>query len=312
VQLGKAFQRSTRSSSNSLTGRFSKACLVGRFVLLAFLLAGMVGGASALTDGFEDGDYTNYPEWDLITGSSSNAYVQGSPVFNGDYALGLDEDSGDSTTLRYDLPSGKTLGDHNDGETLSMYIRPAQTGSYTYMLWHDESGRTEKGTIGIDFGEGVRLHYNNKRLNSYGSYSADEWYRYDLTVYPSQDEANFYVEELSTGNVLVDQTVSNSWWNATNLQLVTNNFDQTYYFDDIDVNNFNDAPQFNSSSVSPDPPLIGENVSYSFQGSDSDGTVQSGELTVFKDGSQVFQDTQSFSSSSVSYTWSDVYVPSSS
>jgi len=71
---------------------------------------------------------------------------------------------------------------------------------------------------------------------------------------------------------------------------------------------FNKAPVFDSSSVSPDPVLIGENVSYSASASDSDGSISSLELTVFKDGSQVYSDTVSGSSS---YSWSDVFSPSS-
>jgi len=86
----------------------------------------------------------------------------------------------------------------------------------------------------------------------------------------------------------------------------------TYSIWELKVEEPNTPPVINSTSVSPDPPLIGESVSYSFQASDSDGTISSAELTVFKDGSQVYQDSQSFSSSSVSYTWSDVYVPQSS
>ena len=71
---------------------------------------------------------------------------------------------------------------------------------------------------------------------------------------------------------------------------------------------FNKAPVFDSSSVSPDPVLIGENVSYSASASDSDGSITDLSLTVFKDGSQVFSDSVSGSSS---YSWNDVYTPSS-
>ena len=69
----------------------------------------------------------------------------------------------------------------------------------------------------------------------------------------------------------------------------------------------NSAPSINSSSISPDPPLIGKNVSASFNVSDSDGNVSEVLVEVFENGSEVANRTQSYSSSSVSDTFSDLY-----
>jgi hypothetical protein len=66
----------------------------------------------------------------------------------------------------------------------------------------------------------------------------------------------------------------------------------------------NKAPKIDSTTVDPDPPLIGESVSYSADASDPDGSISDLELTVFQDGTQVYQSTTSSSSN----TWSDVYT----
>lgn len=68
----------------------------------------------------------------------------------------------------------------------------------------------------------------------------------------------------------------------------------------------NEPPNIDSFSVSPDPFEIGNSLSYSADASD-DGSVSNLELTVFKDGSQVYQN----SVSSASNTWNDVYTPTS-
>ncbi|MFB1064856.1 hypothetical protein [Natrinema sp. H-ect4] len=80
-----------------------------------------------------------------------------------------------------------------------------------------------------------------------------------------------------------------------------------YNWYQISVSYVNSDPQFNSTSSN--QCLIGENCSYSAEASDSDGNVTELNLTVFDDGTQVYQDSQSFSSYSVNYTWSDVYQP---
>lgn len=83
----------------------------------------------------------------------------------------------------------------------------------------------------------------------------------------------------------------------------TNQFDWVSFY----VTDANQKPQIDSKSVSPEPVLIGENVSYSDDSSDSDGSISDNELTVFKDGSQVYQNSVSSSSNN----WSDVYKPTS-
>jgi len=75
----------------------------------------------------------------------------------------------------------------------------------------------------------------------------------------------------------------------------------------VELLSFNSAPSIDSSSVQPDPPFIGENVSYSASVSDSDGTVQYTNLSVSYGGSQVVSDEQRTGTNSP--VWNDVFTP---
>jgi len=317
VNSGKS-QKVTRSSSNSLTGRFSKASLVGRFALLAFLMLACVGGVAGQTidtDGFEDGDYINDPAWQLQRGGNNDFSVISVVSREGSNSLKMDlSDASSDLYIYYDRQ--KTSLDSGDTVTFSIYTDSTDecivanygtsidnTGGVEGIICPSVAVETDGGSNSYEFKSG---------------HQADTWYIYEMEFYPSNSEvvARAYegVAAYENDNFLGETTISYSGFD--NLEYVNlwgnDNAGNPVYWDAVSYENFNTAPSVDSTNVSPDPPLIGESVSYSLQASDSDGTVESGELTVFKDGQQVYTDTQSFSSGSVSYTWSDVYVPSSS
>jgi hypothetical protein len=62
----------------------------------------------------------------------------------------------------------------------------------------------------------------------------------------------------------------------------------------------NAPPSFNSTSVTPDPPLIGQTADFSYSASDSDGTISSVELTLKDDGTTVFTGSKSSASGTFS------------
>jgi len=265
VQLGKAFQRSTRSNDSSLTGRFSKASLVGRFLVLALLVVACVGGASA------DESYT-FPGttgvYDSSYGTGAGHKVRPSTKIYLQKLNLLDRVEGSSATFEViDLSTGSTIASASAGQEYAEFTNPVEL----------ESGQSYK-----------IVNYDS--TGHYESTSEDHPYNgKDLTV--------------------------DGYYNTCGDGSCSGPYDGSYayqYYQIVYSYTVNEEPVFNSTSTSPDPPLIGENVSYSLGASDSDGNITSGQLTVFKDGQQVYQDSQSFSSSSVSYTWSDVYVPSSS
>jgi len=89
-----------------------------------------------------------------------------------------------------------------------------------------------------------------------------------------------------------------------------NSLDGYYYsIRGIEIENSNEKPQFNFTSISPDPPLIGENVSYSAEVSDSDGSIDYTNLTLEYGGSTVVVDAQRVGSTSPE--WNDIYTPQS-
>jgi hypothetical protein len=71
----------------------------------------------------------------------------------------------------------------------------------------------------------------------------------------------------------------------------------------------NSNPKFNSSNISPDPPQIGEPVSYSAEVYDPDGSVDYTNLSLSYGGSTMLSDEQR--TGTTSPVWNDIYTPSS-
>ena len=123
-----------------------------------------------------------------------------------------------------------------------------------------------------------------------------------------------YVADHGAGLTAVDTSTENVLWNTA-----TNDYargvdvvDGVAYVTDgnagLTALTWNSPPSLDSKSVTPDPPLIEENVSYSLDASDSDGTVENVSIKVYDDGSEVYSDyDNTVSSSTVNKTWSDVY-----
>ncbi|PSG99149.1 MAG: hypothetical protein BRC29_03420 [Nanohaloarchaea archaeon SW_7_43_1] len=72
--------------------------------------------------------------------------------------------------------------------------------------------------------------------------------------------------------------------------------------------NPNQSPEFNSTSVSSDPPLIGENVSYGAEVYEPDGSIQYTNLTLKHGGSTVVSDEKR---TGTTPSWDDIYKPDS-
>lgn len=288
MQLDKAFQRSTRSLKNFFSSNFFQKFAVGRFALLAFLLAGMVGGVAGQSETFNTVDVSGDGDPDGATnrvfgggGSSGSEPLHSAHEFVAPYTVTLE-------SVEFESP----------------YIfDPAATVSTIEVdVYVDE------GSVDNNFQEGVLVKsgFSPSHTENKHSFDLDN----SVTLEGGETyEIAFYTRDVSCS--------SNCYWSFASDS--SNTGDWIYYRDSYSsplsefwmTGNTNQAPTIDSTSMSPDPALIGESASYSFQASDSDGTVESADLTLYKDGQQVFQDSQSFSSSDVSYTWSDVYVPSS-
>jgi len=73
----------------------------------------------------------------------------------------------------------------------------------------------------------------------------------------------------------------------------SNGRDYVFVWHSLTVQEANTPPQFSSTSISPDPPLIGETATFSYDASDPDGNISSVSLTLKDDGSTVFTGSKS-------------------
>lgn len=145
----------------------------------------------------------------------------------------------------------------------------------------------------------------------------------DLSSYSAGDTVNLNVHSLSAGKeyaVIFEATSYDDPETARNLGItlpksngllnVTSGFSEGgggYYSDDyslafssLTIINQNTPPQFNSSSVSPDPLLIGETADFGYDANDPDGSIQSVELVLKNNGTQIFTGSKSTSSGTFS------------
>jgi len=293
---GSGCQPGSKQRDISLAETFSNKGFVVRFSVLALLLFSLVGGASAETvDNFEDGDLS---EWTGIQGNGLSHFdVQSNFVYDGNYALrgGL---TADNSRIKYDIPSSQ----HSKS---SFKIRLAnervsQQNNFIELL--NENGdlwtwfRIEGGTV------------NNGQCSN--SVNADNNTYYTVKIVPEYGTTNFdfYVD----GNLIEsDCQAENTINELGKIKVYARASSDGYtYVDLLEVPPYNQAPEFNSSSVSPDPPLIGETADFSYDASDTDGSIQSVELVLKDDGSTVFSGSKSSAtgtfSPSVSLTQGDL------
>jgi len=305
-----------QKTSGLLTGKKLAAV---RFSVLALLTISLVGGASAerlrVYDGFEDGDITSDPQWE---GATNNFVTQQTVVKNGNYAVNIT--SGSKTNIHFDRASN---GDISDGDIYQAWVR---TSVNDYSIQYGLTNGNLSDTNLYSTNDAVLLGFSDtayriRTEDSSGSniYSTDSfcsnhrstgtWYRFEIELYPSSSEADFRIYD-SSGSLLCEKTgVSTS--GASSLRYVGMNTYGYGYYDDVSYSteSENDAPQFNSTSIDPDPPLIGENVSYSAEVYDGDGSIDYTNLTLEYGGSQVLSDAQRVGSTTPE--WNDIYKPSS-
>jgi len=284
---------------------------LGRVLVLGLLILGMVGGASAEIrqfDGFEDGDYTSSPSWyfpDAYSSSASNdIQVQSSTVYEGSNALQL----GYSSEFNIGIATLSSNLDANDGSSVSAWMRQNSTDGYSAYYGVDAGAEGEIGNILSSKNEGAQIVFtndgsivlvvgkgdNDDTTTILNSYQADTWYKAEIEFVPSQNKVTGYVYDVN-GNLegsasMTDYYTGDYEFNRT---IVHNNQPTlaTSFFDNVDTA-FNRPPQFNSSSITPDPPLIGETADFSYNASDPDGSIQSVDLTLKDDGTQIFSGTK--------------------
>jgi len=105
----------------------------------------------------------------------------------------------------------------------------------------------------------------------------------DASLSDSDGDGTWEVDNLFSVDVTTDYSLELT---ATDDDGATATYEDNQLIKDL-------APEFNSSSVSPDPPLIGETADFSYSATDPDGSIQSVDLVLKDDGSTVFTGSKS-------------------
>ena len=289
------------AEGDSFSGRGLSAAR--SLVLASLLLLSMVGGASAqvFDEDFEDGDIQGW------TGDTSKFNAQSTDAINGSFSGELTESSGQSS-VEYSLD--------NDikAEVIEVSIKSdVRTGANSnfdnfVIAFYDGSNRISSFNL-VDGSDEYQVFADPFVTESGWQPGVGYKLRLDNIDYSSE---TFDYEVIRLSDNMVKFSGSSGFFDSVNhvdrIKFTNNAEDQRQAFvDDIFLKG-NQPPSLDSTSISPDPPLIGENTSYSASASDSDGSITDLSLTVFKDGGQVYSDTVSGSSS---YSWNDVFSPSS-
>jgi len=284
---------------------------LGRVLLVGLLVFVFISGVSAdglrAFDGFEDGDFTNNPSWEE-TLANGQADVQSQTVKEGKFSLELSTSGSGEEALNYDRANSDTI---SDGDVYQSWVRWD-----TFNKQIRTSLSNSKGdALGND---ALSVYFNNgdaviQSFDSSGSFigsttavtglSKNNWYRYELKITPSQSVAELKIYD-DSGNLLGQASQSTS--GASNLQhkiVKTRDVNTgSIFIDDVSYSTSapNNNPKFNNSSISPDPPLIGETADFSYNVSDPDGNISSVNLTLNDDGTQVFTGSKSSASGTFS------------
>jgi len=268
---------------------------LGRVLLVGLLTVFLVGGASATEyglEGFEDGnigiidDEDDY--YDCSTISTTQTFSN-----RGDYSLFID-DGGNGCFAEADT------GQTRDYKSVrwAFYVDNLPSGYLRFTGGDGSESKTNNGMyVDCNYQPDYMCAYNDgSDWNNFTQLQADKWYEIRAEFYPSVNKTAFWYN----GNLAFNATVNpdNGYGNFRSLILQVWDGAPSYYDDfcfGTETNEcvWNRAPEFNSSSVSPDPPLIGETADFSYSASDSDGSIQSVDLVLKDDGSTVFTGSKS-------------------
>jgi len=282
-----------------------------RFSVLALLLLFCVGGASASSDGFEDGDYSSNPPWNVLS-TGDSVSVSNTVSAKGSFSLKLDSNSNSASKIQH---SGSL-----DVSKDSVVFYARRDSGVLYYSLTDNSGSTGGGANDILF----RIKGNNAlsvitynstgglegQSGEFGSYSQGSWAKIKLDFNDSNKSLTVNAFDLND-NSIGSATVAYSGHKIYNyIVLQEPSFAPgVAYYDDVKYS-LNQKPQFNSTSITPDPPLIGENVSYSAEVYDPDSSVDYTNLSLSYGGSTVLSDEQR--TGTTSPVWNDVFTPQDS
>jgi len=262
-----------------------------RLVVLGLLLVGMTAGASAkVFDDFEDGDIAEY------TGDTGAADTSTFRVFEGTFSGFVKALSADNNEIERDFSSTPRNISYYTKVRVGSSNKFAQ-GRFTLV---DGSGN-ELVQVGVEPGSNLnRFSYcPDEQALETGNPSPTKWHDIEILGINYNDGT---VDEVKANGTTLFSNLnfcSGNTGTPSDIELKANG-EATHkaYFDDITTSI--SKPNVESTTVSPDPPLIGQTADFSYTASDSDGTVTSVDLTLRDDGTTVFTGSKSSASGTFS------------
>jgi len=322
-----------------------------RFFVLALLVLGMIGGASADTSlGSPDRVLDSVEAYNAETGNDENNIntmsLNGDKLFqtnDGDYFYVYDYTKNGGTSS--EILNAQKIDADGTGDNFHWSVLPYDGSWYIYSFdssemyeytFDDSTNSLTKVGLAKDFSsEFTRSQGSTICENDHMYFRGDDASDGSLDLYRVDPSNSFSVTNLGdysyqdgltclpNGNLLVgasgtdlkeiypsNQSVVETYTTSglatrdrgihldkENGDLILNGeydgdgIDEALVWEKQFI--FNQIPQFNSSSINPDPPLIGDTADFSYTASDPDGSISSVELVLKDDGTQVFTGSKS-------------------
>jgi len=240
-----------------------KCGAVWRVAVVAVLVVGVAGmGTASVIEDFEDGDMTEY------SGDTAVFDVQTGTVRHGSYALWSDG-----------VNSGRIIrpiDEINSDEDVRVWLRTNTTATgNTFMRLRRANDSKQVFFIRI-LNDKAQFGHSDGQKNC-GSVSPDTWYRFTAKniAFAAEEYDAYFNGSLCAQDLSFYQSTS----------YVNELFFYSYegskgYYDFVQKTPFNQNPDFNTTSVNPDPPLTNQYANYSAEVHDPDGTIQHTNLTL--------------------------------
>lgn len=260
-------------------------------------------------EGFDDGDLSDFQcISDYKDGNpcdASQVSLDSNQVFEGTYSITLEHNGGDNTQGygTVNVPDGNwthiqfaSYVENFDDNFIAFETN--QSGN-RFTLLHGEDGNGE-----------VRAVTPSQDIRLGSGMSTNTWYIYDLKYDYTNEVYNITVSD-SSGTYLFSQNIdalkSNGFPDFDGYHFnVYGGDNQVNNWDEINIStDSNTPPQFNSTTVSPDPITDGSSVDYSAEVYDSDGSIDYTNLTVEKNGTVISSDLKRTGSTP---SWTGVYI----
>lgn len=276
-----------------------------KIIFVALILVGLTGTASAQYN------YGEEEDGDLSEWSGNTNYFQTATdyVTNGSYSVNWQHDSSRREVYK-SIPTNSSV------YKLRYRVKNFSSSVVNTELLYRTTGGTDIWGFYVrcnDFGiywstEGERT--NGEQIKS--SCSVGEYFTLSIK---NIDTTNYNVDVYYNGNKMGTYSYHNTNVDKPPRFLLASNSgagsanEYSMWSDGLFMEEGNSEPSFNSYSTTPGDWELDKSVDFSYNASDSDGTVENVTLEVFRDGSKQKEETFQYSNSSVEDTKTDWYTP---